>query len=90
MCAYSCTKLLRMLLRLQEATEVACDVLHVKTAGDAGREISRAIGGMRQTNRGPMLLVVQVGLLWACEHAALPAAPKSVSLKTWSPKSTQS
>lgn len=39
-----------------------CDVLHVKSAAEAGREMGRAIGGMRQTHRGPMLLVVQVPL----------------------------
>jgi len=41
---------------------VDCDVLHVKSAAEAGREVGRAIGGMRQTHRGPMLLVVQVPL----------------------------
>lgn len=44
----------------QEAPEVECEVVQVKSVADAGREVARSIGGMRQTHRGPMLLVVQV------------------------------
>lgn len=39
---------------------MVADVLHVKLAAEAGRDIGRGIAAMRQTHRGPMMLVVQV------------------------------
>lgn len=65
------------LCAMQEAPEVVADVLHVKSAADAGRDIGRGIAGMRQTHRGPVLLVVQVLLvifsstsrMFNCKHS---------------------
>jgi hypothetical protein len=39
---------------------VEADVKNYKSAGEAARDIGRGIAAMRQTHRGPMLLVVQV------------------------------
>ena len=36
------------------------DVKNYKSAAEAARDIGRGIAAMRQTHRGPMLLVVQV------------------------------
>lgn len=45
---------------LQEAPEVEADVKNYKSSSEAARDIGRGIAAMRQTHRGPMLLVVQV------------------------------
>jgi hypothetical protein len=43
---------------------VEADVKNYKSAAEAARDIGRGIAAMRQTHRGPMLLVVQV----CCVH----------------------
>ena len=43
------------------------DVKNYKSGAEAARDIGRGIAAMRQTHRGPMLLVVQVLSLQRCQ-----------------------
>ena len=51
----------------KDAPEVEADVKNYKSAAEAARDIGRGIAAMRQTHRGPMLLVVQVLSSHGCQ-----------------------
>lgn len=55
------------------------DVKNYKSAAEAARDIGRGIAAMRQTHRGPMLLVVQV----CCVHNDVMKALRCLLMITW-------